>query len=169
MSLSYIIGFIVVGYSLLFVELFMPGGILGIMGGMLVLAGVIGAGYTYGMEVGLPLGLGCSVGGIILFILWLRYFPSSRMGRQFSLAKTIGKEDGYTAQNLTDSSLVGKTGIAVTELRPSGAVQVGDRRLDVLSDGGFVSKDTRVVVVAVDSNRIVVRASDTESVESPLS
>jgi membrane-bound serine protease (ClpP class) len=106
------------------------------------------------------LGFGCSVGGAVLFILWLRYFPSSRMGRQFSLAKTIDKEDGYTAQNLSDTSLLGKAGVAVTDLRPSGAVQVGERRLDVVSEGAFISKDTPVVVVAVDSNRIVVRAID---------
>lgn len=163
MSLSYIIGFIVVGYSLLFVELFMPGGILGLLGGLLVLAGVIGAGYTYGMEVGLPLGFGCSVGGIIIFLLWLRYFPSSRMGRQFSLAKEISKDDGYTAQDLSQEDLVGKTGVALTDLRPSGAVQVGERRLDVVSEGAFVMKDASIVVVTVDSNRIVVRPSDAES------
>jgi membrane-bound serine protease (ClpP class) len=165
MSLSHIIGFIVVGYTLLFVELFMPGGILGLLGGMLILAGVIGAGYTYGMGVGLPLGFGCAVGGIIIFLLWLRYFPSSRMGRQFSLAKEISKEDGYTAQDLSQTALVGKTGVALTDLRPSGAVQVAERRLDVVSEGAFVVKDAPVVVVAVDSNRIVVRLSDAEGEE----
>ena len=156
MSVGAIVGLIVIGFVLAFIEIFVPGGLLGSLGAMLVIAGVFGAGLTYGATAGLMTGLGCFVGGLLFFILWIRYFPTSRFGSILNLDTVIGKNSGYVSQDLELSRIVGSKGIAVTDLRPSGTIEIEDERFDVVTDGGFVEKGENVVVTGVDSNRIVV-------------
>ena len=55
-------------------------------------------------------------------------------------------------------SLEGQEGVALTTLRPSGTARFGERRVDVVADGEIVEKDTRIKVVGVRGNQVVVRA-----------
>jgi membrane-bound serine protease (ClpP class) len=50
--------------------------------------------------------------------------------------------------------------VAITDLRPAGTVKVGDERLDVVSDVGFVAKGKRVRVIRSESYRHVVEPID---------
>lgn len=45
-------------------------------------------------------------------------------------------------------------------LRPSGTVQIGDRRIDVITEGEFIPKGTKVKVIKVEGFRIVVARVD---------
>jgi membrane-bound serine protease (ClpP class) len=47
--------------------------------------------------------------------------------------------------------------VADTELRPTGKALIDGRRLDVISDGDFITRGTAVEVVEVAGTRIVVR------------
>ncbi len=58
---------------------------------------------------------------------------------------------------------VGEDGVAVTALRPSGVVRLGDRKIDVVTRGGFVEAGAPVRVVEVSGNRVIVRALETAS------
>jgi membrane-bound serine protease (ClpP class) len=55
------------------------------------------------------------------------------------------------------SGLINQHGSAQTNLRPSGTVVIGNRRVDVVTEGTMIDKDTAVRVVAVEGNRVVVR------------
>ncbi len=52
--------------------------------------------------------------------------------------------------------LIGSEGTAKTDLRPAGIATIGDERIDVVSEGGFVNKQTLIKVVAVDGPRVIV-------------
>ena len=52
--------------------------------------------------------------------------------------------------------LLGRSGIAVTRLAPSGKAQFGDELVDVITAGEFVDRDSQVVVVEVRGNCVVV-------------
>jgi membrane-bound serine protease (ClpP class) len=56
-----------------------------------------------------------------------------------------------------DQALVGKTGIAMTVLRPAGKAQIGDEFVDVVSEGPFISAGRKIEVASVSGNRVVVR------------
>jgi membrane-bound serine protease (ClpP class) len=56
----------------------------------------------------------------------------------------------------SDPALVGRVGSAATDLRPAGIMEIGTDRWDVVTEGGFVPQGTRVRVVRVNGNRIVV-------------
>jgi membrane-bound serine protease (ClpP class) len=52
--------------------------------------------------------------------------------------------------------LIGQEGVALTYLRPSGTVQLGERRIDVVTDGKFVEAGTKIRVVSVNGIVILV-------------
>jgi len=52
--------------------------------------------------------------------------------------------------------LVGKEGTALTTLRPAGAAQFGEQRIDVVTDGKYVEAGTAVKVLKVEGSIIVV-------------
>jgi len=54
------------------------------------------------------------------------------------------------------SELVGRVGVALTPLRPAGRAEFGDRLLDVVTEGDFLEKGTRVEVVAVRGPTVTV-------------
>ena len=52
--------------------------------------------------------------------------------------------------------LVGKDGITVTNLRPSGKALIAGEKLDVVSRGEYIEKNSEISVHAVSGNQIVV-------------
>jgi membrane-bound serine protease (ClpP class) len=107
--------------------------------------------------------LGLSVAGATIIIIiplaalafWLA--PRTKMGRTMILNTTERSEDGFQAPSKELEKLVGKSGTAITPLRPSGAAMIQGIRVDVVSQGDFIAKDSEVEVVSVEGNRVVVR------------
>jgi membrane-bound serine protease (ClpP class) len=89
-------------------------------------------------------------------IYWfVRYLPTRhRLGGVFLQASTA-RNAGYISGD-TREDLVGHEGVAITDLRPAGTVKIGEERLDVVSDVGFVAKGTKVKVIRAESYRHVV-------------
>ncbi|HMP77343.1 MAG TPA: NfeD family protein [Kiritimatiellia bacterium] len=86
-----------------------------------------------------------------------RWLPRSRVGHWLILDKATTAQTGYTGST-TDQTLLGQRGIAITALRPAGAAQFGERRIDVVTAGEFEDAGTPVRVVDVRGNRIVVES-----------
>ena len=140
---------LVVGLALLFLEILLPGLILGTCS-FLTLAASVFVGYTE-TEYG-HLFLGITVVSITTAIIWfIKYFPNTKMGRQLASTSTVGD----LGIDFTD--LINQTGMAYTDLRPSGKATIGDHRLNVVTEGSFIEKDNSVKVIAVEGNRVVVR------------
>ena len=104
-----------------------------------------------------------SVLGSFLFALFiLRYvFPR--------LSKTI--QGPYLATTLADARLdlpaatalrAGQTGTAITLLRPSGKADIDGQRYDVVTQGDFVPKGSRIRVATIKGTKIVVVRIDTD-------
>ena len=53
--------------------------------------------------------------------------------------------------------LLGAIGVAATPLRPAGKTQFGDSFIDVVAEGGYIMPGTRVQVIEVEGNRVVVK------------
>ena len=153
------------GLLALAVELFIiPGfGIAGIVGivaivGAMVLA-MIGALPTSG-----DIAQALAVLGASLFITaaviyaWVRHLPNSGRFRGLLLQGAVHRSEGFVSAP-SRGDLLGVDGVAVTDLRPSGTAQVGDERLDVVTEGGFIPAGTRVRIVQSDGYRHVVRPS----------
>ena len=52
---------------------------------------------------------------------------------------------------------LGMEGITISELRPSGFIEIDGERVDALSEGNFIPKGTSVKVVKIEGSKIIVR------------
>ena len=52
---------------------------------------------------------------------------------------------------------VGKSGKTVTDLRPSGWINIDNQKIFVVTEGEFLEKDQPVKILSVDGNRVIVR------------
>ncbi|MDZ7816107.1 MAG: NfeD family protein [Planctomycetota bacterium] len=67
-------------------------------------------------------------------------------------------DSSYQSVSEKTQELVGKTGMALTELRPTGRVEIDDDIYDAQSEGGFLDKGSKVKVVRVSFSLIVEEA-----------
>lgn len=152
------------GVALIGVEMFViPGfGIAGIAGALVVLAAVYLSLVTHlSSEAQMGQAAGILSAAIILVILggWaiVRNLPrSGRFTRSgVLLGEATGRETGYISSP-DRPELIGATGVALTDLRPAGAAQFGDERIDVVSESAFISVGTPVRIVRSEGYRHVV-------------
>ena len=52
---------------------------------------------------------------------------------------------------------MGETALTETDLHPSGWIVVNNERIFAVSEGNFIDKNVKVIVLSVDGNRVVVR------------
>src|SRR5699024_3870449 len=65
-------------------------------------------------------------------------------------------DEGYVSYE-DRSELVGKKGITITPLRPTGTALIDDKLLDVVAEGNFIEVNQKIVIIHVEGVRIVVR------------
>ncbi len=143
----------VIGILLVGAELFVPGGILGALGGIMLL-GAIGAAFFVSPTFGLMVAAAAAVLSVISIALWITLFPRTSLGRKMTLA-----QDSKAFSSVEDGlrELIDKEGVASSDLRPGGFATIDGRRVNVVSEGGMVSRGTRIQVTMTEGNRVVVR------------
>ena len=147
-----VVTLLVLGTILLLAELVLPGLIAGICGLLCLLGGVIAAYYEFGPRTGNAVLIGVSLGLLGGMALWMKFFPNSRFGRVFISKQAVGE------LNVEKPELLHQTGVAFTQLRPSGTALINGKRVDVVTEGALIEKDTPIKVVALEGLRVVVRA-----------
>lgn len=95
---------------------------------------------------------------VILFALATRVYPENAFMRRLVFASAQGPD--YVA-SLDHRRLLGQTGIASSYLRPAGVATLDGQRVDVLTEGEFVTAGTPVRVTRVEGARIFVRPIET--------
>jgi membrane-bound serine protease (ClpP class) len=158
------------GIVLLVLEIFViPGfGLAGILGIGALLAGLslsyVGAGASWEFILRAA---GRVVFSLLLALVaslaLLRFLPRLPFGRRLILETGLPANQGYASAPESDSHWLGKSGTALSPLRPAGIAEIEDQRVDVVSDGEFIDSGEPIVVTRVDGNRIVVRRHRTST------
>lgn len=152
----------IAGIVLIFLEFFLPGAIAGTLGiaalvGSLFLAGE----NTFQMAISIIISIFFST---VLFFLLIKVFHKKMvLFNRMVLFDSARKEDGYVS-NANRSDLLGREGVALTVLRPSGTAIFNSERIAVVSEGSYIPQDSRILVVKVEGARIVVREMERKSV-----
>jgi membrane-bound serine protease (ClpP class) len=141
------------GAVLMALEIFVPGGVAGLIGALMILFAAFYAVTTVGGALGVALAVLAVLVGCALLFLVVRIFPNSFFGRRLSLAADLS-ESHAAEEGL--SSLLGAHGVASTTLRPAGFAEIGGRRVDVVTRGESVESGAAVKVLEVEGNRVVV-------------
>ena len=148
--------FFLIGITLIGIEIFVtPGlGFLGVGGLLLMLASLINA-----MSERLPgswqpvswdlqtfttpiVNVAIAFGGsLILAIITGKYLPKSKVFSSLTLNETI-------SINKNNDKFLGKEGFTLCELRPSGTGIFEGEKVDVISQGEFISQGSKVRIVS---------------------
>lgn len=152
------LGLFIAGIVLILAEFLLPGGILGVLGGLLIITSAGVGIYTF-PEMSLFIVTGQLVLGTVIIVLGLILISKTGAGRGLTLSGAFTEEEGYV-NFPSNTSLVGSRGIVLTALRPSGTIEIGDERIDAVSNGSFIEKGIEVRVLEVHGNRVVVEPND---------
>lgn len=145
----------VIGIVLVLLEFVLPGGIIGLIGLGAILTSFFLAGSSV-MVIGVSL-LVALVATVIVSIILVKIFGKKLHAfKKIILFDSTNTESGYVSNKNRDD-LIGKRGMALTTLRPSGTAIIGEERLDVVSQGNYIEKDTKIEVIKTEGSRIVVR------------
>jgi membrane-bound ClpP family serine protease len=156
------ISLLLLGVGLIVLEVFVPsGGALGVLAALSVLAAVVIA-FTGGAQLGAAILLATVILVPTVVGLALRWWPHTPMGRMMLIQRPESEEDVLPTSEpyrLRDE-MIGKRGRAKTKMLPSGVVVIDGRSYDAISEGMPIEPGEPIQVVAVRTNRIVVRRSD---------
>ena len=164
---------ILLALALAVVEMFVPsGGVLGVLAALAAGAGVIVAYYYGGLVVG-TLFLGVVALAVpALLALAVQVWPHTPIGRSvlIALPETEEKVLPEDPQRQRLKKLVGRRGVARSDMLPSGAVQIDKHTYDAVADGMAIDAGQSVQVIAVRMNCLVVRpAANVEAETFPTS
>ncbi|MCH2137885.1 MAG: hypothetical protein MK074_02400 [Phycisphaerales bacterium] len=157
---------VIVGLALIALEVIVAPGTLvaGIAGAILLLGGLVFA-VASPMAAGelnmlhLMQGLLLTMGGVLLAggVLWLLAGPLG-LGSAFASRYTLHTEPA-PVHVATATDRTGQTGLALTDLRPAGRVQVGDHVIDAICSGRWIDAGTAVRIVR-DGMEVEVEPED---------
>lgn len=159
----------VIGVLLLLVELFvLPGfGIAGFLGAACILFSLFASMFeTLPSEPFIPswpvieiplLKLSSSIvlAGAAMAIL-SKVLPSSSVFNKLTLVASTDRKEGFIAADRSAKVDVGQTGITLTPLSPAGTAAFGNERLDVVTQGEYIDKNSSVKILEIHGSRIVV-------------
>ncbi|MFS0780864.1 nodulation protein NfeD [Bacillus sp. 1P06AnD] len=145
----------VIGIALILLELIIPGGVVGTLGfaaivGSLFIAGESNTHMAISILIALVVSLAVSILMVKVFGKQMKFF------RRMILTDSTNSESGYVS-NINRLDLIGRTGVAVTPLRPSGIAFIDEERIDVVTEGSFIPTGSEVKIVKTEGSRIVVR------------
>lgn len=136
------------GILALMVEFYIPTmGVVGVVGAVLVTMSTSNVLNTVDFLYFL---IGTIIGVTFVFVYNLGKGKDIRMGSNLRL-NTKSQNKDYTRYDL-----LGKEGTVVTTLRPSGTVEIGGDRYDVVSNEGYIEVGQGIKVCQVVGNKIVV-------------
>jgi membrane-bound serine protease (ClpP class) len=144
---------VILGVVLVVAELFLPGGIVGTIGVILLVASIVVAYRSFDRgtaHVVLAFAVLAFAAGIWW---WLRVFPHSRFADRIVIRSIVSSPDHGL------DHLVGKRGTASSPLRPAGTAEIDGEWFDVVADGAFVTSGSEIEVLRVQGNRVVVRGA----------
>ena len=142
------------GVLLIFIEMFVPGIIAGVIGGILLFAAVVVAYREGGTGAGnlVLLGAVAVTGG--MWWWWATRFQKTRFGRSMTLGTS---STGLAGPQEMIASLSGQIGVAVTPLRPSGTVIIAGKRVDAMTDGESIESGAAIRVIRPQGMTALVR------------
>ncbi|MDH7604175.1 MAG: NfeD family protein [Melioribacter sp.] len=154
----------ILGLILLLIEIFViPGfGLFGIIGIALMIAGLF-----LGLISDFPivdmnlisyaiiqLAVTFLATAIVITFL-IKFLPKTNMFNKLILQEKVKEKSGYAVKEKF-IDLIGKEGIALTDLRPSGTALIDGKRIDVVTEGDYINHDTQIIVKNVEGSKIVV-------------
>lgn len=144
-----------VGLLLIFLEFYLPGAIMAVMGVILLVASVVifATQHSSGLYFLLFLIANCvAVYLVIQLAIWKIKNSSTKFG-----IYSDSSQVGYVASRY-DATAIGKIGIVKTDLKPGGHIFVDGVSHQAISESGYLSKGAEVMVIGGQEESLIVKA-----------
>jgi membrane-bound ClpP family serine protease len=149
----FITGFVLIGIEMITPGLHAPG-VIG-TACLLVAIFMVSDSFEEGAVITIiVLALLCIMLAIILGLL-----SKGKLKSPIILKEEQNRDKGYISSSDL-KYLLGKQGVALTDLRPTGVGNFDGIDFDVISEGRYISKDTRLVIYKVQGSKLIVKAQD---------
>lgn len=145
----------VLGFVLMVVEMLIPGfGFPGIAGTILMIGGVVLKARTVGEGLTLATILVVALAAALTIIVV--FFKSKKIKSPIGLDSQMSAKDSFLGTEDLNY-LVGKKGIATTDLRPAGKMDIDGVELDVRSESFYIGKGTEVEIIRIQNGSVIVK------------
>lgn len=147
--------FFIIGFILILVEFFVPGGIVGFIGLALVVVSLLLAGESVThMAFSIIIAMFVALLGMVII---MKFFGKKmHVFNKLVLKDATSTDEGYVS-NENRYDLLDQQATTLTAMRPAGVVLVKGERIDAVSEGSFIEKGKTVQIIKVEGSRIVVR------------
>jgi membrane-bound serine protease (ClpP class) len=161
-TIMLIILLLVVALFVAMMEILTPS--LGILGtaAAAAAAGAIWLAWQESTAFGIGLLIAVLVVTPLYLVFMVRWLPTTSIGQRLFLKRAAVDAGEGTPEADALEAMVGKTGLAETMLRPSGAVRIDGQRVVALSESGTIDKGQTVTVLRAAGTNLIVRAAEIE-------
>lgn len=150
--MCFVLTLAITGLGLIFLEFFLPGTVMAIGGGLLLLTSLFFFHAYDSRPFSILVYSGSLIGATLLVVrIALGKIKASKQG-----IISEGSQEGFQA-SVYPKELLGKIGVAATDLKPSGHVWIEDRNFEALSKSGYIDKGTQVQVLSGQGSHLLVK------------
>lgn len=132
------------GFLLIYLEFFLPGGVMGVFGSLLLIASVVFFSYQgYG-----PFWLFVyllTLAALLFFCIKYALIKVRKTGSKGTMFLDSDQAGFYASEY--DKSLVGKEGVVSSDLKPSGHIKIEDKHYQAVSQTGYIEKGSLIKVI----------------------
>lgn len=142
-----------IGLGLIFLEFYLPGAIMGTLGGILIgvsLVLFVQESHSLFFVSAYFVAVGLSVGALIKYALWRipRANPEDSIYSDDS-------QSGFYASSF-DPLLIGREGIVFSDLKPGGYITIDGKQHPAISESGYLVSGDAVVVLRGEGDSLIV-------------
>lgn len=148
----FVVALALTGLFLIFLEFFLPGAIMAIGGSILLVASLFVYYMTYPIDLYFFLYF-ASLTTALYFVIRLGIWQIRSCKKTMYLDTD---QEGYQAC-LYPKDLIGKEGIALNDLKPSGHVSIDEKPFQALAKTGFIEKGIEVKVIGGQGSHLIVQ------------
>lgn len=142
------------GLFLVFLEFFLPGAVMAIGGGLLLIASLIFFHMQNKSALAFLIYL-TSLLTLVYLVIRCALWRVKAMAKNGTIYLE-GDQEGFKASAFP-KELIGKVGIADTDLKPSGHILVDGQRFNAISKIGYIDKETPIEILSGTGSHLVVQ------------
>ena len=142
----------VAGFVLVGIEMVLPGFSFPGIGGIICLViSIFLNANTIEQGIAITIIIIFILGVMLALILWM--LSKGKVSKSIILKDELNKENGYISAK-ERKELLGKKGIACTDLRPTGVGQFDGDTYDVISECSYIVKGTTIIIKEVQGSKL---------------
>jgi len=152
--MSPILALILAALVLVFFEVILPGGVLGVLAALCIIVATWIAGAQSGAGAAALAFFAASAAVALLVYIEFKLLARTSLGRSFFLKSSV---TGHSNQARAEASIIGKEGTALTRLNPSGKVAIDGQSYEAHSIDGYIDAGTPIRVTGQDNFKLIIQ------------